>query len=99
ISSVAKYSQKVEIVLFDSYSKFYFLKKTFTKWYKKGQIISLIPFPVAKNIKSTGLKYPLNNEDLELGVRLGTSNVVPKSGMVFIDYENGKLLLMEVYKD
>ncbi len=39
-----------------------------------GTVVSLIPLGLADGITTTGLRWPLTDEPLEIGVRVGTSN-------------------------
>lgn len=58
---------------------------------EEGSIASLIPFPVAEKVTTTGLKYPLEKEDLLPGTS-GISNVLcQQNGHVCI---SGGLLLV-----
>lgn len=59
---------------------------------KVGSTVSLIPLSRCEGITTTGLKYPLINESLELGVRDGTSNEVTSSP-VLITVQSGHLVL------
>lgn len=94
-ASLTKYAERVEIVVYNDYSKAFVLKRDFKKWYQKGEIISLMPLPKAGRVSTRGLKYSLNNEDLEWGVRLGTSNEAAADGVVKVTHESGHLLLIE----
>jgi thiamine pyrophosphokinase len=62
-----------------------------------GTTISLIPLNRCDGITTIGLKYALNDETLELGVRDGTSNEVVSSP-VTIRVRNGHLLLYRVHR-
>jgi len=62
-----------------------------------GQKVSLLPLGRCKGISTRGLKYPLYNESLELGVREGTSNEIVSS-LVEISVRRGSLLLFKVHK-
>mgnify|MGYP003878017303 CR=1 FL=1 len=94
-ASLTKYQNLAEIVVYNDYSKSFLLKPHFEKWYKKGEIISLMPLPKAGGVQTSGLKYGLDNEDLEWGLRLGTSNEVASDGLVSIKHSSGHLLLIE----
>ena len=61
-----------------------------------GDIVSLIPLNRCEEVSTTGLKYPLEGESLELGVREGTSNVVVASP-VSIKVKKGHLLLFKLF--
>jgi thiamine pyrophosphokinase len=61
-----------------------------------GDIVSLVPLNRCSGITTTGLKYALENDTLELGTRDGTSNVVIASPVV-VRVASGHLLLYRVY--
>ncbi|MDM1406698.1 thiamine diphosphokinase [Myroides sp. DF42-4-2] len=95
ITTLVKYRDTMKIVILDDYSKIFRLPATYKKWYTKDTILSLIPVGTARGITTTNLNYPLQKEDLVLGVRTGSSNSVATDGLVTITYESGDLLLME----
>lgn len=97
LNALIKYQNQIKIVVLDDYGKFYLLSKYFEKWFQKGQNISLFPFNEAKNIKTKNLKYPLKNETLSLGKRIGTSNEVLDDGLVKIKFDSGNLLMLECW--
>lgn len=94
IAILGKYAE-ANIVVYDNHSKAFVLPKTFTKYYEKGTALSLVPIHTAAGIRTANLKYNLNNEALEMGVRSGTSNAAKTSDKVAISYESGVLLLIE----
>ena len=93
-STLTKYSN-TEIILLNDWSRTYLLKPKFEKWYKKGEIVSLMPLPEAIGITTSGLKYSLENENLFWGKRFGTSNEAAEDGLVTITHKSGHLLLIE----
>lgn len=95
ITTLVKYRDSMKIVILDDYSKIFRLPNTYKKWYTKDTILSLIPIGKAGRITTENLNYPLHQEDLELGIRTGSSNSVSADGIVSITYETGDLLLME----
>lgn len=81
------------ILTFYDYNSKYFLAKNNTKITGcKDQIVSLIPFPKATNILTEGLKYPLKNEDLIFGERIGTRNKAVNNE-VTISFSEGNLFI------
>jgi thiamine pyrophosphokinase len=82
----------VNLRFFDEYSSYYFIPKDFSISGVKSKMISLMPFPIAKNIETKGLKWPLHQEDLILGERIGTRNVA-ESQEISIKYKEGELLI------
>jgi thiamine pyrophosphokinase len=98
LSVVIAYQNKIKITLLDDHGSMYPIQpfpKVFKKWFNGGTNLSLLPFPVASDISTVNLRYPLNSEELALGVRLGNSNQVNTTGMVEIKYQTGNLLIME----
>lgn len=96
-STLVKYRNFLKIVVLDDYSKSYLLPNTFSKWYTKNTIISLMPIGKVENISTTNLQFTLENETLEMGYRSGTSNHVVEDGIVSISHKKGDLLLMECW--
>jgi thiamine pyrophosphokinase len=97
LTIAAAYQQQLKIVFLDDHSKAFLLPKKFQKWYAKDTILSLIPIGTVENITTQNLFYPLENENLQLGYRTGSSNHVSNDGIVTIEYEKGDLLLMECF--
>ena len=61
---------------------------------KINTTISVIPLTDVKNIKSSGLKWEYNNNNLKLGFVNGISNLSTKEN-VLISVENGIVLIVE----
>jgi thiamine pyrophosphokinase len=97
MTNIVRYKNDIKLVIFDDYSKIFPLQGKFEKWYAAGTPISLIPVGKVDGVKTTGLKYNLNNESLTLGHRTGSSNEAEKDGMVSISATNGDLLIMECW--
>lgn len=92
LSVAFAFKDKVNLRFFDEYSSYYFIPKNFSISDVKGKMISLMPFPIAKNIETKGLKWPLHQEDLMLGERIGTRNIAENKD-VTIKYKEGDLLI------
>ena len=86
------FKDKFNLSFFDNYSSYYFIPKEFSISDVKDNMISLMPFPIAKNIETKGLKWPLYKEDLILGERIGTRNIA-ENQEVSIKYKEGDLLI------
>ena len=95
IACLVKYRNSLKITLIDDYSKIYLLDKKHEKWFAANTIISLIPLGKVTGIVTENLHYPLENEDLDSGYRMGNSNHVLNDGMVSIEHTSGDLILME----
>jgi len=76
---VRKYHRQAHILLLDDDCWLTVPDRVLTFEARIGQKVSLIPFGRAENITTQGLKWPLRDEFLELGVRDGTSNEVVSS--------------------
>lgn len=92
ISTAIQWKNKLKIVFYDDYGSYFFIEKKFTKQNILNKTVSLIPFPMATEIETTGLKYPLNKEQLVFGERIGTRNKAVKDAIT-INYREGNLLI------
>lgn len=94
LSVLKQFNDSFEQLLFkDQYGETYLIPREFEGAYPAGTTISLFPLSgKVQGIKTRGLKYPLNHEDLEVGVRDGHSNQVERSPFR-IEYEKGDLAL------
>jgi thiamine pyrophosphokinase len=97
MTNIVRYKNQIKLVLFDDYSRIFPLVNTFEKWYEKGTPISLIPVGVVDGIVTSGLLYNLNDEQLTLGYRTGSSNEAAHDGFVRISARSGDLLVMECW--
>lgn len=97
ITSIVQYRNKLKIVLLDDHSKVFLLPPKFEKWYTKATPISLIPIGKVFGITTENLFYSLQNEELIIGYRTGSSNHVTQDGIVKIEHKQGDLLLMECF--
>ena len=97
ITNIVSYRNKLKIVILDDHSKIFLLPTKFEKWYTANTPISLIPIGNVSGITTENLFYPLNNEELTIGYRTGSSNHVSKDGIVKIEHSDGDLLLMECF--
>jgi len=92
LNSMLKHKDEIEIRCFDDFG-FYFFAENDTEIIDfKDEIISLYPFPEAKNIYSEGVKYPLHDEDLSITTRIGTRNTITE-GTARIRFKSGNLLV------
>lgn len=78
----------------DNFSSIRLIHSPFSESFEIGTSISLFPLSgIVTRLKTRGLKYPLNEEHLENGIRDGTSNVTTEP-KVEIEFEEGDLLLL-----
>jgi len=97
ITNIVRYRNLIKAVILDDHSKVFLLPKKFEKWYPQNTPLSLIPIGKVSGIQTQNLKYKLNNEELTLGYRTGSSNVTLKDGFVLIEHKEGDLLMMECF--
>ncbi|MDX5320302.1 MAG: thiamine diphosphokinase, partial [Bacteroidota bacterium] len=97
VMSLFKFQDRIELVMIDDHSRMFTLTKFYKKRYAVGSNISLIPFGLVKGISTKGLEYELNGEDLESGMRSGSSNRVLGDGWVEIQFQEGRLMMMECW--
>ncbi len=97
IANLARYREKLKIVLIDDHSKIYLLPRKFQKWFPKDTIISLLPLAKVGDISTKNLFYELDKGTLELGHAMGNSNHVTSDGIVEIMHSTGDLLIMECW--
>lgn len=89
-------NQFEELRIVDNYGDIRLLDSPFEEEITIGTQVSLFPLSgKVSGITTIGLKYPLKNEDLENGVRDGSSNEVVESP-VTITHKQGDLLLFVV---
>lgn len=97
ITNIVRYRDLLKIVILDDHSKVFQLPPVFEKWYPAATPLSLIPIGKVKGITSKNLKYQLNDDELTIGYRTGSSNEALHDGMVTITHQTGDLLMMECY--
>lgn len=86
------FRNELNIKFYDEYSSYFFIPEKFELKKVKGKMISLLPFPTAEKIKTNGLKWELDEEDLSLTQRIGTRNRAEKDN-IEIKYKSGALIL------
>ena len=92
LHTAIQWKEKLNLTFFDNYSHYFLADKTTEILNCNQKMISLIPFPEAKNIITKGLQYPLNNEKLSFGERIGTRNKAIKN-KVEISFKTGELFI------
>lgn len=92
ISTALQWKEGLIISFYDDFGKYFFIDESIMLTDVKGRNISLIPVPYANGIITKGLLYPLDNETLTFGERIGTRNKASEEN-VLISFDNGDLLL------
>jgi thiamine pyrophosphokinase len=91
LSALAKFSCKSTIKFIDDTGEFIPVGHKLEITLPVGTSISLLPLSRCSAIVTTGLKWNLNNESLQLGIRESTSNIVALSH-VNIKVRSGDLI-------
>ncbi len=92
ISTALQWKLGLNITFFDDFGKYFFIEESIYLTNVIGKNISLIPLPVASGVITEGLLYPLTNETLTFGKRIGTRNKASENN-VQISLEKGDLLI------
>ncbi|MDO4763513.1 MAG: thiamine diphosphokinase [Flavobacteriaceae bacterium] len=86
------FKNQLDICFYDEFASYFFAENHTILNNVKGKMISLIPFPEAKNIYTKGLHWVLNGGNLSLTERIGTRNRADED-VVEIEYKEGALVL------
>ncbi|NRB10563.1 MAG: thiamine diphosphokinase [Rickettsiaceae bacterium] len=81
-----------KITFFDEHQYYFLINSSATLNVPINSMISIVPFPTLENITTRGLQYPLNNENLALGNRIGTRNVATEN-VVTIEFQQGTAII------
>lgn len=92
ISTALQWKIGLNITFYDDFGKYFFIEDYIKVNNIKDRNISLIPLPIASGIITKGLLYPLNNETLTFGERIGTRNKACENE-VQISVKDGDLLI------
>ncbi len=94
LSTAKAYMDKINIEFYDDFSYYKFIPagKEIKANTIIGKKVSLIPFPYAHKVYATGLQYPVEGLNFELGTYIGTRNIAIQSD-ISISYKSGCLLL------
>jgi len=96
LSAALKYKVALNILFFDQSQYFFLIERNSKVETQQGKIISLYPFPEATGIVTSGLKYPLNNETLNMHQRIGTRNIATSKD-VSISIKTGDIWIFVSY--
>ena len=97
-SILLKYHSRIKLKFIDERCTVEIAQKKIRFHAVIGQQISLVPMGKCSGIATKGLKYPLKNETLELGVREGSSNEATHS-TVSLTIKSGSLLLFKIHPE
>ena len=97
LSAIAKFSDRASIFAYDNQGKFQVVKKKCIIQLPIGTTLSLLPLTKCSGITTTGLKWNLRNESLQLGIRESLSNVTTKKNII-VQVKSGILVMMINYR-
>ncbi|MEO9572152.1 MAG: thiamine diphosphokinase [Polaribacter sp.] len=86
------WKEKLSLTFFDNHSCYFLADKKTEILNSVDKTISLVPFPEAKNIRTKGLQYSLNDENLSIGNRIGTRNKGIEN-TIEITFKTGELFI------
>ncbi|MDE5430550.1 thiamine diphosphokinase [Elizabethkingia meningoseptica] len=86
------FRNKIKITFYDEYSRYFFIPEEFEIRNVLGKMISLVPYPVAENVVTKGLNWPLFGEELRMTGRIGTRNFAVEDTFT-CTYTEGALLV------
>lgn len=92
ISVALSWKDKLTIKFFDDFGTYFFVQEQFEISGILNKTVSLIPFPTASEITTSGLEFSLQQEDLSFGSRIGTRNRAV-SDQITIHFKQGNLLI------
>ena len=92
LHTAVQWQYKLKLTFFDNHSMYYLADKRTIIKNCKEKIVSLIPFPEAKQITTQGLQYPLEKGNLTFGERIGSRNKAIKNE-VGISFTEGNLFI------
>jgi len=95
-SILLKYHKRLALKFFDDWCTVEIVQRSIRFKAAVGQQISLIPMGKCSGITTQGLRFPLKNESLELGIREGSSNEAVRA-QVSISMKRGSLLLFKIH--
>jgi thiamine pyrophosphokinase len=93
LSILKKFHKKAKIRIYENGFVGEIISKSSEFECKVGDIVSLIPLPKVTGVTTKGLKYPLRNGTLELGVREGALNEADEK-IVSIKIKSGLLMVL-----
>ncbi len=92
LSSALYFKDKLDIVFYEDEYRFWFANKKEKIAMIEGKILSLYPFPKASGIVTKGLKFPLNDESLDMLNRIGIRNEAIAKEVEF-EFKEGELIV------
>ena len=92
ISTALQWKTNLNISFFDDFGKYFFIEESITITNVIGRNISLIPFPIAHEIFTEGLLYPIRKGTLTFGKQISTRNKASED-KIQISFKSGELLV------
>lgn len=92
LHTAIQWKNKLKLTFYDNYSRYFLADKSTKVIDCKNKNISLVPLPIATNITTEGLQYPLKKENLTFGEKIGTRNKAIEN-TIKITFETGELFI------
>lgn len=92
LNTAFHFKNDLEVTFFDNHSKYFLTPKNLVLQNVEGLLVSLIPFPSAFNVITSGLNWELNGEELSIVSRIGSRNFAVQN-TVEITYGDGDLVV------
>ena len=86
------FKDKMKITFYDEFASYFFAEKHTVLNKIENRMVSLYPYPEAIGITTSGLKWPLAGETLNITDRIGTRNLATDDS-VEISFDDGALVL------
>jgi thiamine pyrophosphokinase len=91
-SVMKRYRNYFDVRIFTDEYEIFYASKSIVFTYGKNETLSMMAMPKAVGVSTKGLKYRLNDETLEFGIREGSLNE-SVSHEISISYKSGTLLI------
>lgn len=92
LNTALQWKDRLEIMFYDNHGYYFLAKKKTSIPHCLHKTVSLVPFPLATEVTTKGLQYPLNSEDLVFGKRIGTRNKAIEN-QIDIHFKSGALFI------
>ncbi len=97
LSAMVKFSSRAAITFVDDSGVWIYIDRSKNLPLPVGATVSLVPLSHCDGIVTKGLRWNLNFESLELGVREATSNIVDETP-IHIRVAKGNLILFQLFQ-
>lgn len=92
LNTAMQWRDALKITFYDNHGHYFLANKKTSIEHCLHKTVSLVPFPLATEVTTKGLQYPLNREDLVFGKRIGTRNKAIEN-QIEIHFKTGNLFV------